>query len=201
MCGRYDIEDADALLPLLFGLEIDDVSMPTGELAPTAMGPVVARGADGNMKAVRMRWGLEPGWMTTLPSRPTFNARSETVDKKPMFREAFAKRRALAPASAFYEWQGKPGSKTRYRFTRVDGAPLVFAGLWEKRKIETGELKLTYTILTCAPNADVVDFHDRMPVILAPELWPAWLDPETPQGELKAMLKPSKDGFLEAIAA
>ena len=201
MCGRYDVENTDALLPLLFDLEPNDAPLPQGELAPTASGPVVALGADGRMKSVRMRWGLEPDWMTRLPSRPIFNARSETVDEKPMFRSAFAKRRALAPATAFYEWKGKPGAKTRYRFTRTDGEPMVFAGLWEKRKLETGDLKLTYTILTCAPNADVADYHDRMPVILSPEQWPVWLDPQTAPDDSKAMLTPAPDGFLEAVAA
>lgn len=198
MCGRYDISDTAAQMALLFDLGITQISLPSGEIAPTATGPVVAVGADGALKVIPMRWGLEPGWMREPPSRAIFNARSETVEDKPMFRSAFAKRRALAPATAFYEWQGEPGSKTRYRFTRSDGAPMVFAGLWEKRKTGEGELKLTYTILTCAANGDVVEYHDRMPVILSPDQWPVWLDPDAPQPILKGMLQPAPDGFLTA---
>tara|TARA_R110002072_G_scaffold36848_2_gene108179 strand:- start:2258 stop:2863 length:606 start_codon:yes stop_codon:yes gene_type:complete len=201
MCGQYDISETGSVLNSLFGFQTEFEFVATAHLSPTQMAPVVALGSDGTMKAVPMRWGLEPGWMRTLPSRPIFNARSETVSEKPMFRDAFAKRRALAPASAFYEWQGEPGSKTRYRFTRTDGEPMVFAGLWEKRKLDTGDLKLTYTILTCTPSADVAEYHDRMPVILSPEHWPVWLAPETPPGDLKALLKPAEDGFLEAKAS
>lgn len=198
MCGRYDISDSAAQMALLFDLGLSGDTLPSGEIAPTAPGAVVALGADGTRKAVVMRWGLEPGWMRDPPSRPIFNARSETVEDKPMFRSAFAKRRALAPASAFYEWQGEPGSKTRYRFARPGGDPLVFAGLWEKRKLDNGDLKLTYTILTCAANGDVADYHDRMPVILGPDQWDIWLDPGTPLPVVKDMLQPAPDGYLQA---
>ncbi|MEE2567414.1 SOS response-associated peptidase [Hyphobacterium marinum] len=198
MCGRYDISDSAAQMALLFNLGLTGDTLPAGEIAPTAAGAVVALGADGTRKAVVMRWGLEPGWMREPPSRPIFNARSETVEDKPMFRTAFAKRRALAPASAFYEWQGEPGAKTRYRFTRPDGSPMVFAGLWEKRKLDSGELKLTYTILTCAANGDVADYHDRMPVILGPDQWDVWLNAESPLPVIKDMLQPAPDGYLEA---
>jgi len=176
MCGRYQQADR-------------------GELAPANMGVVWARGADGEIKSVTMRWGLEPGWMAEPPAKPPFNARSETAHEKPMFREAFAKRRCLVPADDFYEWTGQPGRKTRWRFAAADGGELVFAGLWERRR-EGATLRLTYTVLTVAANADVAPYHDRMPAILAPQDREAWLDPAAELESLRALLQPAPDGTL-----
>lgn len=200
MCGRYDIEvDAKALSEML-GLDVPDFARDA-DFSPGDTGPVIAVGQDGQTKVVLMRWGLEPSWMTEKPARPMFNARAETVAEKPMFRSAFMRKRALIPAVAFYEWTGKPGAKTKWRFSKADGSLLIFAGLWEARDRGDGEKQLTFTVLTTTPNADAADYHDRMPVILDEKAQKIWLDPGADPQMLLEMAVPAPDGTLTVSAA
>jgi putative SOS response-associated peptidase YedK len=75
-------------------------------IAPTDQIPIVRIDPrDGEREVVMVRWGLIPFWMREKPKVPHINARAETVDRLPLFREAFAKRRCLIPATGFYEWQ------------------------------------------------------------------------------------------------
>lgn len=200
MCGRYDIEIDPVFLCELLGLEVPDF-IDDADFSPGDVGPVIAVGRDGKIKVVLMRWGLEPGWMKDKPRRPMFNARSETVAEKPMFRSAFKRKRALVPAIAFYEWTGKTGAKTKWRFSKRDGSLLVFAGLWEAREQHDGQKRLTFTILTTTPNTDVVDYHDRMPVILDETSQKIWLDPDADSGLLLELTTPAPDGTLTVEAA
>lgn len=200
MCGRYDIEvDAKALSEML-GLDVPDF-VRDADFSPGDTGPVIAVGQDGQTKVVLMRWGLEPGWLKEKPTRPMFNARAETVAEKPMFRAAFKRKRALVPAVAFYEWTGKPGAKTKWRFSKADGSLLIFAGLWEARDRGDGEKHLTFTVLTTTPNMDAADYHDRMPVILDEKAQKIWLDPEADPQMLLEMAAPAPDGTLTVAAA
>jgi putative SOS response-associated peptidase YedK len=200
MCGRYDIEvDAKALSEML-GLDVPDF-VRDADFSPGDTGPVIAVGQDGQTKVVLMRWGLEPGWLKEKPTRSMFNARAETVAEKPMFRAAFKRKRALVPAVAFYEWTGKPGAKTKWRFSKADGSLLIFAGLWEVRDRGDGEKQLTFTVLTTTPNADAADYHDRMPVILDEKAQKIWLDPEADPQMLLEMAAPAPDGTLTVAAA
>lgn len=107
---------------------------PRYNIAPTTGVDVVRLGEAGNELAA-LRWGLAPVWwkkpLSELPA--TFNARAETVAEKPMFRDAFKKRRCIIPASGFYEWTGAKGAKQPHLFSAADGAPvLAFAGLWDR---------------------------------------------------------------------
>lgn len=200
MCGRYDIEIDPKTLSEMLGLEVPDF-VRDADFSPGDSGPVIAVGQDGRTKVVLMRWGLEPSWMTEKPARPMFNARAETVADKPMFRSAFRRKRALVPAIAFYEWSGKPGAKTKWRFSKADGSLLIFAGLWEARNRGDGQKQLTFTVLTTTPNADTADYHDRMPVILEGEAQKVWLDPEADPQLLLEMAAPAPDGTLTVNAA
>ena len=103
-----------------------------------------------------MRWGLVPAWWTkALKDVPaTFNARAETVAEKPMFRDAFRKRRCIVPASGFYEWTGGKGAKQPHLFTAADGAPVLsFAGLWDRWRGPKGEEVLSCTIVVSGASA------------------------------------------------
>ncbi|WP_421785903.1 SOS response-associated peptidase [Hyphobacterium sp.] len=200
MCGRYDIEVDPKTLSAMLGLDVPDF-IADPDFSPGDTGPVIAVGADGETRVVLMRWGLEPGWMTTRPKRPMFNARSETVAEKPMFRAAFSRKRALVPALAFYEWTGQPGAKTKWRFSKRDGSLLVFAGLWEVRDHGDGEKRLTFTVLTTTPNADTEAYHDRMPVILDENAQKTWLDADADPDFLLEMTAPAPDGTLKVEAA
>ena len=129
---------------------------------------------DGSRDFVRMRWELVPFWWPKPLKElraATFNARAETVAEKPFFREAFRRTRCLIPASGYYEWQDTATGKQPWYFTRVDGEPMTFAGLWDEWKDKaTGEVLKSCTMLITEPNDFVAEVHDRMPVVLEPKI-------------------------------
>ena len=130
-------------------------------------------------------------WGFTSPGRaPLFNARAETIETRPSFRDAFRGHRCLVPASGFYEWRAT--DRHPFYFERGDGHPLAFAGIWKR----LGE-HLQATILTTTPNADMGGIHDRMPVILPPDAWDSWLSQDSLSPDLRqSLLAPSPDGTL-----
>jgi putative SOS response-associated peptidase YedK len=145
MCGRFTREYTWAQIYAMYSLIPGSPAsnlQPRYNICPTTDIDVVVRGDD-QRQLIPMRWGLIPGWW----SKPlkemrlaTFNARSDTVASKPMFREAFKKRRCLIPASGYYEWQSIGKEKQPWYFTRNDGEPITIAGLHEAwNNPETGE--------------------------------------------------------------
>src|SRR4029078_7322625 len=106
---------------------------------------------DGEREVVMARWGLIPFWMKEKPKVLHINARAETVDRLPLFREAFAKRRCLIPATGFYEWQQREDGKQPYRFRRKDLEPFAFAGIWEFARL-AGEEVLSAAMIVGEPN-------------------------------------------------
>lgn len=178
MCGRFTQHLSWAELHALADLIGQPRNLaPRYNIAPTTQIEVI-RPATGGNELIPMRWGLVPAWwkkpLKELPS--TFNARAETVAEKPMFRSAFKSRRCVIPASGYYEWTGKTGSKVPHYITVRDGRPLAFAGLWESWKDpESGEPIDTATIVVGAANAWGRPIHDRMPIILAWRDASAWM--------------------------
>jgi len=123
-------------------------------IAPTTTVDVM-RSAETNPELVPMRWGLIPGWWkkTAKEVPSTFNARSETVAQKPMFRSAFKRTRCIVPASGYYEWRAAEGGKQPYFICAADGAVLSIAGLWDQWKgAETGETISSATLIVTAAN-------------------------------------------------
>ena len=134
MCGRYDnLIPRDAYSALFRARRLPQSNFPPRyNIAPTDQIPIVRIDPrDGERELVMARWGLIPFWMKEKPKVPHINARAETVHKQPLFREAFAKRRCLIPATGFFEWQKRADGKQPYRFRRKDLEPFAFAGLWE----------------------------------------------------------------------
>jgi putative SOS response-associated peptidase YedK len=152
---------------------------------------------------VPYRWGLIPHWSDSPNTgNRMFNARAETLDRNPAFRYAFAKRRCLIPADAYYEWQRVGKVRQPYAIVRPDGRPIALAGLWAGWKDEdTGEVIRSFTIITTSANSMMEPVHDRMPVMLPEEAWDRWLDPGRLDGEalaeLKGLLVPSGEDWLE----
>ena len=103
------------------------------------------------------------------------NARAETVSEKPSYRSAFKRRRCLVVADGFYEWKKTDAGKQPYYLRLKDESPFAFAGLWESWSMEGGEEMRSATIITTEPNEVAAEIHNRMPVILPPELYDAWL--------------------------
>jgi putative SOS response-associated peptidase YedK len=202
MCGRYDnLIARDAYRGLFKVQRLAKSNFPPRyNIAPTDQIPIVRIDPrDGEREVVMARWGLIPFWMKEKPKVPHINARAETVDKLPMFREAFAKRRCLIPATGFYEWEKREDGKQPYRFTRKDLEPFAFAGIWEFARVG-GEDILSTAIIVGEANSLVSPIHNRMPVMLMSEGYDRWLGPATELHELKAMLKPYDPALMEAYA-
>ena len=142
---------------------------------------------------------MHPGILRKSSGRSLakFNARAETVHKLPLFREAFAKRRCLIPATGFYEWQQREDGKRPYRFRRRDLEPFAFAGVWEFARLG-GEDVISAAMIVGEPNPLVGGVHDRMPVMLMPEDYDRWLGSgSTPEAKLvAAALRCRSDGSV-----
>jgi putative SOS response-associated peptidase YedK len=128
------------------------------------------------------------------------NARAETLAAKPAFRKALERRRCLIPADGFFEWKRNPDKTKTPMYIRMKShRPFAFAGLWERWHSPDGSVVPSCTVITGQPNALVRHIHDRMPVILKPEDYEKWLDPELKDSAvLEAMLKPYPAEEMEA---
>ena len=193
VCNRYRLTHSQIALAKWFGAsnKIDD--HPRFNIAPTQ--PVLTVRREHGEKVQRftmMRWGLIPHWAKdmTLGTR-TLNARSETVTTTPAFRESILTKRCLIPADGFYEWRAMGRVKQPYCFEVGEGDVFALAGLWDQWKSPDGEIIESCTILTTTPNSLVEDMHDRMPVIVPPEKYDVWLDPDVNDFDaIKDILKP-----------
>ncbi len=200
MCGRFAQERPSSELAVIFGAE-DLASSQSARfnIAPTTEALVVVQREE-QRAVVRYRWGLIPPWSDDprIASK-TFNARAETVATSPMFRDAFRKRRCLVPVDGFYEWRKEGTKRHPMRILDASGAPLALAGLWTGRQDpESGEWRRTFSIVTTRPNEFMTSIHDRMPVIVPPSGWAAWLDAGADPVEVRAMLESSEDVALSA---
>ena len=180
MCGRYTHKltwpQIVELYRLTGGADPPPELHPRYNMAPTQMAPVIRQGAAGREFAL-MRWGLVPSWAkeASIGNR-MINARSETAAEKPAFRAALRTRRCLVPANGFYEWQKTAGAKQPWWIGMKDDEAFAMAGLWEAwRDPGDGSSLLTFTILTTEANALLAPIHERMPVIIDPADYEAWL--------------------------
>ena len=147
-------------------------------IAPTESVPIVRlRRRDGSgRELVTARWGLVPPWAKDVRvGARAINARAETLDRLPTFRTAFARRRCLVVADGFYEWRNlADGGKQPYYLTLPDDRPFAFAGLWEVWRSPAGDWIDSFTIIVTTANDFLRPIHQRMPVILEPDLFDAW---------------------------
>ncbi|SDQ09012.1 SOS response-associated peptidase [Microbacterium sp. cf332] len=191
MCGRFVVARVGSELAGVLRAEVvpDDLPAPSFNIAPTARAAIVLDSAKTEPPTRRLaaaRWGLVPPWSKDVSAGArAFNARSEEAAEKPMFRKALAARRAVVPASGYYEWQGAAGAKTPH-FIRPEGdEPLFFAGLYEWWKDDARadddpeRWLLSFTILTRSAVGGLADIHDRMPLMIDVEYADVWLDPTT----------------------
>ena len=176
MCGRYLITSAPEAFRRLFGYPEQPNFPPRYDVAPTQPVPIVRVVEDARQFAL-VRWGLIPPWAKD-PRQFTLliNARGESVNEKPAFRNAMRRRRCLFPADSFYEWKDHAGRRSPYVVRPKDNGPIAFAGLWESWMGPNGEEMETATIVTTTASRDIAHLHDRMPVIVPPEAFDMWLD-------------------------
>ena len=209
MCGRIALFTPPAkmakFLDATLGADVDPEGHPSFNLGPTQRIDGV-RVSDGARILERFRWGLIPSWAkdASFGSR-TFNARAETVATKPSFRSAYKRRRLLIPVDGFFEWDRRAAGKPQpHYFTRLDGEPLVFAGLHESwRDPADGEdspVIHTATVITTDAGPDMDEIHDRMPVILEQETFDLWLsDDEDELDAVGTLLHPAEPGTIGHI--
>jgi putative SOS response-associated peptidase YedK len=177
MCGRYFLHAGADRLAALFG----DMPMPRLQprynIAPTQPVPIVRQDTRGGRELVLVRWGLVPSWSKGPDSRYSMiNARVETAASKPAYRNAFRYRRCLLPADGFFEWQVQAGGKQPLVLRPEDGSLLALAGLWEHWQDADGNELESCSILVGPANSQVAAVHERMPVVIAPTSFAAWLD-------------------------
>lgn len=207
MCGRFgmlhtwtDMFESYNLISPALNLQ------PRFNIAPTQpVFAITASSEGGGNTATHFQWGLVPSWAKEISiGAKMINARAETVAEKPAFRAAFRRRRCLIPASGFYEWQKPPseigsgGPKQPFWIAAADGGLLSFAGLWETWMSPAGDEIQTCAIITTTANDALAPIHARMPVILAPADFDAWLavgddggDRGTAMTVVQGMLRPA----------
>jgi len=203
MCGRFTNAVPFEVLSGHVNAELIEISYydrPRYNIAPTQQVPCIRLGDEKAWEVELLRWGLVPSWADDLKiGYKLINARSETVDQKPSFRTAFKRRRCLVVADGWYEWQAAGGAKQPYHLHFADRRPFGFAGLWERWSKGDGDPIDTCTIITTSACEETASVHDRMPVIVPPDEYVAWLDPEFADYEhLKELLQPWSQGGIVA---
>ncbi|CAN5617560.1 SOS response-associated peptidase [soil metagenome] len=214
MCGRFVVAGAAADLVALFDVDLpaDQLPGPSWNIAPTDQVPIILdsipKGDDAGDPPVRRlesaRWGLVPSWAKDIKVGVTaFNARIESAAEKPHFATAVKKRRALVPATGYYEWRTVDGVKTPHFIHLPDGELLVFAGLyeWWRNPAEGDDSPnkwvLSTSILTREAASELATIHERRPVFLSPELIEEWVDPHT-EGTVELLDEVSAGGVEQA---
>ena len=183
----------------LFGYPEQPNFPPRYNVAPTQPVPIV-RLVDGQRQFTLVRWGLIPPWVKDPRQFSLLiNARGESVNEKPAFRNAMRRRRCLFPADGFYEWKDEGGRKRPFCVRPKDGEPIAFAGLWETWMGPNGEELETAAIVTTAANRELAPLHDRMPVVVPPDAFDLWLDCRKVDAmTATALIAPARAGLLDA---
>lgn len=178
MCGRFTLTKPPDLVTQHFSVPAAAAS-PRYNIAPTQTVWAVRASQDGVRELIQPVWGLIPAWTRELSDAVyLINARAETLSEKPAFRNAFRERRCLIPADGFYEWQQTVGKLKQPWYIQLQDSGLFgFGGLWEEWRSPSGEIVNSCAIVTVAANEAMAPVHDRMPLILAPEAYDAWLAP------------------------
>ena len=210
MCGRFALTATTDQTAAFLGLgELEEFPAryniaPTQPiLAVVAAGPRAPGSNLPDREAMLVRWGLIPGWVKDTRNFPLLiNARSEEAAGKASFKAAMRHRRALVPASGFYEWKKQPnGRKGQPYWVRPrQGGLVAFAALVETYAEPGGSEMDTGAILTTNANADLAGIHERMPVVIEPRDFARWLDCRRQEPrDVADLLRPADPGFFEAI--
>jgi putative SOS response-associated peptidase YedK len=203
MCGRVRLSSDVSEIRLVFGIPPERPLPnfpPSWNVAPTDTLPVVRFDAKAGQRSLDMlRWGLIPYWAKDIKvGFANINAKAEGIERKPAFGTAFERRRCLVSADNFYEWKKTATGKQPYAIALADRGIMALAGLWENWRSPAGEWVRSFAIITTTPNELCAELHNRMPVVLKPDVWQAWLGEEAASvPDLKAMLAPyPSDGMI-----
>lgn len=201
MCGRYSLHANPDVIALAFKLGLKPEWSARYNITPSSKVLIVRQDPAEGRVAGLFRWGLIPGWAKDPAiGNKLANARGETVDEKPSFRNAFKRSRCLIPASGFYEWKTVAARKQPYYIHPLDAPLFAIAGISERWQGPDGPVH-SCAIITTGPNGVMSAIHDRMPVILAAQDHEAWLDPANQSvAALKQLIKPCADATMAAYA-
>lgn len=203
MCGRFTVTAPVDVLLDRFDVEFflkEEEYNPSYNVAPSQSVLAVINNGRHNRMGF-LRWGLIPPWAKDMSiGSKMINARAETLNEKPSFRNALKKKRCLIVADSFYEWKRIDSkSKTPMRIKLRSNELFAMAGLWESWKSTEGKSIYSCSVITTTANDLVEDIHDRMPVILKPEDEKFWLDPSIQDPhQLNQFLKPLDSNLMEA---
>ena len=220
MCGRFDTthlawREIHQALSNFIPVKTAPLNLETSDDVRPTTPQVTARVEEGGWVLEKMRWGLVPFWRNGKPLKDTskgagdgfklttFNCKTEnfapSAKRSATFAEAYAKRRAVVPATASYEWTGPQGAKTKHRFSRGDGGTIWFAGLWDRCTTPDAGEVTSFTILTGPSAGKLADYHGRAPVILEPDEWEAWLDPAQDAADIIAAVRPDRFEIIPTL--
>lgn len=193
MCATFKVETDAKILTTTFNfsqIKITDFELKKfDDVYPNQSAPIVYVD-NGRVTFEKMEWSMRIRGNTdqTLEKKyATYNAVSEEVERKPLYKEQWIERkRCIIPVKGFYEHMVERDTK-RKMFITAEKGMLCIAGLWDNYVGYTGPSKC-FTMLTCAPNEQVKRVHDRMPVII--HNWRAYLDPRTTPEQAKTLMKP-----------
>ncbi len=199
MCGRFTLTaDLSTLQEAFPFVHMPEGMQPRYNIAPSQ--PVAVVPNDGRNRLDFFVWGLIPSWAKdpSIGNR-MINARAETLQEKPSFRNAFRRRRCLVLADGFYEWKKEGQGKIPTYIRLASGNPFAFAGLWESWNAPDGSNVLSCTIITTQPNEFMATIHNRMPVILPESSYSLWLESgEQDTRRLADLLAPYTSGEMQA---
>ena len=191
MCGRYTLGREPESLMDYFHIHGDvPVYHLSYNIAPTQQAPVIIQSGDGRVCRL-MRWGLIPNWSKGPDARFTMiNAKAETIDEKPAYKRPFKRQRCLVPCDGFYEWQPQGKTKQPYYIHKRESGLFALAGIWDRWE-GGGEAIESFSVITTAANAFMQNIHERMPAIIEPVAFDAWLSAANDDTTaLKALLQP-----------
>jgi putative SOS response-associated peptidase YedK len=198
MCGRATLTTPPEDLAEIFGLAEVPALAPRFNIAPTQPIAIVRATKPAEPPARRLElvhWGLVPHWAADARDAARhINARAETLFTKPAFRDAARDRRCLVVVDGFFEWKADParrGKKEPFWIRRPDGKPFALAGVWDawtSRAPGPPVALETCAVVTIAPTPAIARIHDRMPLVLEPDAYAAWLDPRATSREAIAHL-------------
>ena len=199
-CGRVRLSSDKSEIRSVFSIQphrpVPNVAL-SWNVAPTDPFPVARYDAKvGERSLDVMRWGLVPFWAKDLKvGFSNINAKAEGIENKP----AFQRRRCLVPVDSFYEWKKTATGKQPYAIALADRGLMALAGLWENWHSPAGEWVRSFAIITTTPNELCAELHNRMPVVLGPQVWPEWLG-EEPEANTATHGKQTPAGHTEGIS-